>query len=420
MSLSLFVALTLAASPESLKLEGQLKDVIEELARQGGLNVAIVGAPPEHVTLQLANLPPGQALRVLAETHGLSAREVNGLWIIRRDEAAAVPSASGSAVDDVPPTQADGEQAARRHDDPESAAGALTTQKRVLTDAARGEGERHRVSAGGPVTVEPGSVVETAVAYGGPVVVAEGAVVTGDVVAFGGDVVLKPGAVVRGDAVAFGGKVVKDDGAVVQGDAVSIGGAGLGGALARGVAKSVQPTPGSAALPVLDAGRSIAGFLARFAVFFGLGFLLMMFAPQRMRTLEATVRAEPGKNALAGFLGLVAAVPLTVMLAVTVIGIPVAVLLWLAMGFFFVPVGLAVVANAVGAAFPTGRLRKTQALALGLGLLLLMLAAEVPVLGPLLLSVAIFVSLGAILRTRFGQPPKGTPVLDPLRGVTVG
>jgi FKBP-type peptidyl-prolyl cis-trans isomerase len=297
---------------------------------------------------------------------------------------------------------------------------ALRDQGQAQADLSRAQAEleRHRVSTGGPVTVEKGSRVDTAVAYGGPVIVEEDAVVDGDAVAFGGDVVLKKGAVVQGDAVSFGGSVVKAEGAQVQGESVSMGGSGFGTAVARNVIKTQRSQRVSEAEDAGEDshsgfGRGLAAFLLQFAVFFGLGFVLMMFAPQRMKALEATITEEPGKNGLAGFLGLLAAVPLTLMLVVTLVGIPVAMLLWIALALF-IPVGLAVVANALGAKLPTGKLRKTQALVLAVGLFALLLIGQIPVLGPMVLALAVFISMGAIIRTRFGQGSRGTPMLDPM------
>jgi hypothetical protein len=158
-------------------------------------------------------------------------------------------------------------------------------------------------------------------------------------------------------------------------------------------------------------GNRLASFLLQFAVLFGLGFLMMMFAPQRMKTLEANIRAEPLKNGLAGFLGLLAAVPATVLLVLTLVGIPVAIVLWPAIAFF-IAVGLVAIANRVGTVLPTGRLRKTQALVLALGTLALMVASRIPVLGTFAVVIAAFIGLGAIIRTRFGQPTRGTPIFD--------
>ena len=77
--------------------------------------------------------------------------------------------------------------------------------------------------------------------------------------------------------------------------------------------------------------------------------------------------------------------------------------------------GLAAVANTLGAQIPTGKLRKTQALVLAVGLLALLLVCQVPVIGWLVLIVATVVSMGAVIRTRFGQNSRSTPMLDPMQ-----
>ena len=135
------------------------------------------------------------------------------------------------------------------------------------------------------------------------------------------------------------------------------------------------------------------------------------FAPQRMKGLESAVRSQPVLSGVVGFLALVVALPLTVFLLITLIGIPVAALLWLALAFV-VPMGLAAIANAVGTAMPMGRMRRTQAMVLAIGLFALLLLAQVPVLGPIALSLAVCVSLGAVLRTRLGATPRGLPVTE--------
>lgn len=288
-------------------------------------------------------------------------------------------------------------------------------QAQAELSRAKAELERHRVSTGGPVTVEKGTRVDTAVAYGGPVIVEEDATVEGDAVAFGGDVILKKGAVVQGDAVSFGGAVVKADGSVVHGESVSMGGAGLGSTVARNMVKQQRVNEAEDAQDSKGGfGRGLAKFLLEFAALFGLGFMMMMFAPQRMKALEATIKAEPAKNGAAGVLGAFALIPLSIMLIVTLVGIPVALVMWAAIPLV-ATIGLAAVANVVGAKLPTGKLRKTQALVLAVGLFAMLLAMQVPVLGVLVTLAAVAVSFGAIIRTRFGQNTRGTPMLDPMQ-----
>ena len=295
---------------------------------------------------------------------------------------------------------------------------ALREQSQAQADLSRAKAEleRHRVSTGGPVTIEKGSRVDTAVAYGGPVIVEEDAVVDGDAVAFGGDVILKKGAVVEGDAVSFGGSVQKAEGATVHGESVSMGGSGIGTAVARNMVKQQKVAESDEAGDSKGGfGRGLAGFLLQFAALFGLGFMMMMFAPQRMKALEATIKAEPVKNGLAGLVGLVTLLPLTAILVFTLVGIPVVLVMLPTLVLFIIPVGLAALANVVGSKLPTGKLRKTQALVLAVGLFAMLLALHIPGLWVLVLLVTAAISFGAIIRTRFGQNSRGTPMLDPMQ-----
>lgn len=307
------------------------------------------------------------------------------------------------------------EQAEVLKDQAQELAEARREQADALREVAEANAElaRNRVSTGGPVRVEANTTVDSAIAYGGPVIIGPNAVVQGDAVAFGGDVVLEANAQVEGDAVAFGGTVVKGPNAEVRGETVSMGGSGLSGAITKAAVKGhkAQAQEHRDDEERSGFGRSVAMFLLQFGLLFGLGFALMMFAPQRMSRLDAAIRTEPTKNGLAGLLGLIAAVPATVLLVVTLVGIPVAMLLWIVLALL-VPVGLTVVANAIGTKLPTGPLRRTQATVLAVGVLMLLAVSRVPVLGELALALAVVVSFGAIIRTRFGQAPRSASFLD--------
>lgn len=514
MMASMFVVAALAASPVTLQYEGPLKEAIKQIAQKAELNVVVIGELNEPAQVNLSGVSGEDALDTIADAYGLEVKrsaKAQGMWVIRKAGAAAVPGAPAIAIPPIPPippipaivvnagpdgaqqmraeaeearasaeklraeaeaarekvesmrnASKEAREAAREayeeareraqeaaeearekaqeaaeeaREQAREAAEAARAQAREVAEAAReradaareeararaefarsqAELQRHRVSTGAPVTVEKGSRVDTAVAYGGPVIVEEGAVVDGDAVAFGGDVVLKDGAVVQGDAVSFGGSVVRGQNSVVNGESVSMGGAGFGQTMARNMVKTQRTVKHLERSEGDDehAGFGIARFLLEFTVLFGLGFVMMMFVPNRMKAMEETIKAEPAKNTLAGVLGLLALGPLTLLLCVTVVGIPVAILLWMVLAVAL-PVGIALMANVLGERIPTGRLRKTQALVLAVGLLVMLVAFEIPVLGWFALMGVIAVTMGAMIRTRFGQPRKGTPVLDPL------
>ena len=438
--ISLVLLAALAASPTiTVEFRGNLRDGLQEIARKGGLNLVASGDLDHDAVIQLKDITAEEALTSVAEAYELQLTQKGSLWVIKPATAVAAappipPLAPIPPVAPVAPVPlkspaaaVDEAEAAREHaeamrDEAEELrerAEELRDAKREEIDAAREQARAHieaaKAQAGsdkgvvnmnGPVVIKANERVESAISYGGPVTIEKNARVDGDVVSFGGDVVLEENARVEGDAVAFGGKVIKAEGAKVKGEEVSFGSSGLGSVMASKAVKASRPSHASGGD---KGGSAIASFFAQFAVLFGAGFLLMMFAPQRMKTIEAEMKQAPAKNGVAGFLAMLSSIPLTIFLCVTLIGIPVALAFWMLAGLCTL-MGLVAVANVVGSKVPVARLRRTQAIALAVGLLVMLLVARIPVAGPLLMSVGIFVSLGAIVRTRLGQRGQGMPI----------
>jgi len=134
-----------------------------------------------------------------------------------------------------------------------------------------------------------------------------------------------------------------------------------------------------------------------------------MFAPKPMKQLESEIRRDPLRCGLTGLLGSLAIAGLAVLLTVLIIGIPFMFVLVLltAVG---VAMGFSALASEVGTRLPVLRAsRKTQAAVLALGILVLLVVQLIPVLGPLALTAAGFIALGATIRTRFGTRPREFP-----------
>jgi len=131
-----------------------------------------------------------------------------------------------------------------------------------------------------------------------------------------------------------------------------------------------------------------------------------MFAPNRMRLLEAELKRDPVRCGVTGLLGMIGLIPLSVVLIVTVIGIPVVLGLWVvtAVGWLM---GLAALANQIGTRLPLRNVRKTQAVVLASGVLLMLLVSLIPVLGGLVWFAIGVLSLGTIIRSRFGTRQLG-------------
>jgi hypothetical protein len=138
-----------------------------------------------------------------------------------------------------------------------------------------------------------------------------------------------------------------------------------------------------------------------------LGFLLMTFFPRRIDAVAASLLANPGMSVLAGLLGLLAQPILSLLLVVTLVGIPLLAVQALGIGVAYL-MGITAVAILIGRAMPAALHRGTGILQLAVGLALLLLAFAVPFAGWLLWATIVMATFGAVLRTRFGQ----TPVLE--------
>ena len=286
-------------------------------------------------------------------------------------------------------------------------------------------GKNDVVQMGEDIVIERGQhVLGHVFAMGGTVTVR--GIVDDDVVAMGGDVVLEDGAQVRGDAVSIGGQVRKATGASILGTSVSTGDMGRGAA-GLGVLNFVGHG--------VDVLQRIIGIL----------FLMLMawvvVALTRTRTQRVAGRIDQQPLASIGWgaLGVFAIVPMAVavalaaaLLCVTIIGIPVAVLGLL--GYILAVVVLVSWGVIVGAAALGGWLVRRLSPRLGtpelmrntlVGVVALsafglvgslfqgvglwvppagLLGGLLRVTGAIAFVGAMFAGVGAILRTRAGQP----------------
>ena len=157
------------------------------------------------------------------------------------------------------------------------------------------------------------------------------------------------------------------------------------------------------------------GGVAQFLLLFGLGMLLRELAPERLDALEVTVLREPATAGLVGLAALAVGTFLILGAAITIVGIPLAVLLALGIGLSM-GVGLVAVARVVGQALPVDGLPTAPTPRLAAGLGTLWLVSLVPVGGALALSCASFVGLGALLRSGFRRLPRTPATRGPADG----
>jgi hypothetical protein len=324
-----------------------------------------------------------------------------------------------------------------------------TDRLRALAAVAEELGtEDLRVHVGEEVVVEEGEVVASSLL-----------VLDGDLTLDGrvdGDVILLGGRVSLGEAARVGGDLRWID-ADVSGNRAAVAGTirevqpvadRPAQALRDEIREEIRQAMGAAAAPDRRVRRapaltniargvgSVFQTLVTFAILFGIGLLLLYFAPRNFEVAARTARYATGRAALVGLAGSLLAFPLwvvgIVVLAVTVIGIPV-MLLWLPL--FPAAVALAITFGYLAVARNLGRWASQRhihlesldasrpAVQLGAGLVVLLAAFAlagvfqmggawlslfqglITFVGVMLTIFAGLVGFGAILLSRGGRDP---------------
>jgi len=273
-------------------------------------------------------------------------------------------------------------------------------------------------------TVNINAPVASAVIAGGTIII--NAPVSGDVFAAGGQISVNSdieGKIVaaggdidlRGDAknaVIAGGNINIHSTSVISRDAVIAGGnvsnAGkiLGNLTVR--ADNFQNT-GSAGSVDFEKSEGLQGleelmikmmnilYILITVGFLILGIVLLKLFPTQFLMVEEEVRKSPVKNTLVGFVLIIASVILISLLAVTIIGFPVA----LIMGMLFI---IALMLSTLFVSFAVGRkivdlfkVKTNDLLIFVLGFIILNLLFRIPYAGVLIGIVAISLGFGAII-----------------------
>ena len=372
-ALVLLPGLAWAATPDSRRLEGRLPDnapvvsidqprgsvldALSALAKQAGWTLVVTApesATSRALTLQVSKKPAGEVLELVLEAGALRASFADGVLRVRPD-AATIESRQSWRE--------------RRRE-------------------RRGRGSE-RVVFGHSLTVGADETIDKAVAIGGSVTIAGH--VQRDTVAIGGSVTLLPGARVEGDAVAIGGSVSVDPAATLEGDSVSMGG-------------TIPTTIGSATRWVVGGGRGMRSLFSRTAravLVYVIALLIAAAFPGALSRVKTYLVDRPGLSALGGLAIIFGFVPLCVLLAVTIVGIPlipVAVLLLLALLFF----GFTVSAGWLGERMPILH-DKTPVKTVALGGVVLALVGLVPWVGTAVVVLSAAFPAGAALLSRFGR-----------------
>lgn len=256
---------------------------------------------------------------------------------------------------------------------------------------AQDSDELPSVSGRGGVVVPVREIVRDAVGLGGPVDVA--GTVRGTALGLGSDVLVRPGGSVEGDAVSLGGDVLVEPGGTLNGRALAL--------RPRDGAEAMLAMPGSDGWQSLlrSLGRRLAALLA----FMSAGTLALSVWPEQVDEISVRLGDRPFWYGMAGAaLTAGLCVGATVM-AMTVIGLPVAVL-------FLVVLGLAWLMGLVAVCRTASRrlgltARHSDAVAWLGGAALFSLLAMVPVFGTVVALLLGFPAVGAAVVAGLSRQP---------------
>jgi hypothetical protein len=209
--------------------------------------------------------------------------------------------------------------------------------------------------------------------------------VKGDVNVGRGDVDLGPEALVDGNVYYGSGEVRGNKGAVE-------------GVMIAGRAPHMEHEPDGFGIP------GLVGWIFAAAAFVACSVLLAVLLPGPLLAAARRAEESPGWSLLFGVLSVPAVVVFAVVLAVSIVGIPLLLLLgpaYLAFVFF----GALVAAYFVGrrVVFATGHYRRGNALAAMVGALILAVAYMIPIIGGLLLYGLALFGTGASILALFSR-----------------
>ncbi len=233
---------------------------------------------------------------------------------------------------------------------------------------------------------------------GGAVRIHEGAHVRGDVSAVGGDIRIEDGARVDGEVVVKGGMVRRGDRAIVGGNVRghSRSDRGHGNKHPHGGDHDDPAVTGEQM--VESKAAEVGSAFARMALLFVFGTVLLALAPDRMDNLKAELVARPMRSFAMGVVGLFGVAAAFVLLCVTVVGIPFAVIGALAGALAFAA-SLCAVLETAGRALVRHKSQNPY-VHLAVGCFLFLGLSAIPVLGKIVVISTFLLATGILVTTR--------------------
>ena len=249
------------------------------------------------------------------------------------------------------------------------------------------------VKIGSNAALPKGNLAESVVAIGGSVAIA-GEVIN-DVIAVGGSVILKPSARVHGNAVSVGGVVKREPGSKVAGNTTEVNmPQNLGMMMNTGAQMGPQ---------VMFFATALASLLAFLGVL-ALGVIVCVLFPKRVGWTSVAIERHPWQTLGWGLLWWVLLLPMTLLMVVSVIGIPIVVILWLVYGLAVV-LGYISITQLIGKKLLSAFKRYNQPIVTEViwGVVLMALINLIPVLGQLITCIVCTMGLGAAWMSRLGE-----------------
>ena len=261
---------------------------------------------------------------------------------------------------------------------------------------------------GGFAALEEGSLVDGDVVLLGGTIEINGTV-DGEIVAMGGLVSLGPSAIVEGDVSIVAGHIDRSPGAQVYGDVNT----GIEGPVSITIPGGVRaPIPGGVNFPTIQINTNPLWeglwVLFRSILWAAVAVLVVLFLPKNTQRIgEVAISQAPISGGL-GLLTVVVAPIIFIIVAITIIGIPLS-LLGVFLLFLSTAFGIIAVGTQVGQRL--GRMLNQEwalAVAAGVGTFLLMLVVDglssaIPCSGGLAAFLLAVIGIGAVLLTRYGS-----------------
>jgi len=229
--------------------------------------------------------------------------------------------------------------------------------------------------------------------------------IDGKIVAAGGDIDLRgaaKNAVIAGGDIAIHSTTVINRDAIIGGGNVSNAGKILGNLTVRADNFQNTGSAGSVDFKKTEGLRGLQNLMNIFSILMTVGFLIIgiifiKLFPTQFFIVEEEVRKSPVKNTLVGFVLIIASVIVIILLSVTIVGFPVA----LIMGMLFI---IALMLSCLFVSFAVGRkivdlfkVKLNNLLIFVLGFVILSLLFRIPYAGVLIVIVAISLGFGAII-----------------------